>query len=109
MAWHVRQRGETVGPVDEATVERWILDGMHDAEVRDDAGGDFVPIERSRFAPLVAGRQRQDSTAGRLQLCVAGAAVVAVLSLLAILWIAFHRASEGRVRTDVNSASSSPR
>jgi hypothetical protein len=106
VAWYVRQRGETVGPVDDATLERWIRDGMHDVEVREGVGGEWVPVEKSRFAHLPAPRDRLDSAAGRLQLCVAGAGAAAVLSFIIFMWIVRAKLSPPRVAVDVDPAMS---
>jgi hypothetical protein len=104
VAWYVKQRGETVGPVDDTTLERQIRDGMHDAEVREGAGGEWVPVEKSRFAHLLTPRGRLDSVSGRLQLCVAGAGVAAVLALVVIVWIVGSKSSRRQVAADVNPA-----
>lgn len=49
MRWYVSRNGETVGPVEEAQVAEWVRGGMHDAVVRDDAGGHWTPIAHSPF------------------------------------------------------------
>jgi hypothetical protein len=51
MRWYVSRNGETVGPVEEPQVVAWVQAGMWDAMIRDEAGGQWVPISHSPFAP----------------------------------------------------------
>jgi hypothetical protein len=50
MRWYVSRNGETHGPLDEAQVVHWFRGGMHDAMVRDEAGGPWTPILQSPIA-----------------------------------------------------------
>jgi hypothetical protein len=52
MRWYVSRNGETVGPVEEPLVVAWVQAGMWDAMIRDEAGGHWVPVSHSPFAPL---------------------------------------------------------
>lgn len=55
MRWYVSRQGETVGPVDEQTLVGWIRGGMRDASIRDETGGEWMALEMSPFAKLLAG------------------------------------------------------
>ena len=53
MRWYVSRNGETVGPVEEADVANWVRAGMHDAMLRDEAGGPWTPVSQSPFGALL--------------------------------------------------------
>ncbi len=53
MRWFVSRNGQTSGPVDEAEVAAWVRGGMADASVRDEMGGNWMPVAQSPFASLV--------------------------------------------------------
>lgn len=49
MKWYVNRNGETVGPIESKQVDQWIKDGMTDAWVMSDAGGNWMPVKQSPF------------------------------------------------------------
>ncbi len=53
MAWYVSRNGETMGPVDGELVRAWAKNGYHDMYVRDDSGGNWMPIAQSPFSQFV--------------------------------------------------------
>jgi len=57
MRWYVSRNGETTGPVEGSAIAQWgseglIVPGMF---VRDEAGGNWTPVEQSPFASLISG------------------------------------------------------
>lgn len=70
MRWYVNRNGQTSGPVDESQVVEWIRLGMHDATVRDEAGGNWMPLTQSPFAALVPKPRGGVNIMGILDLCL---------------------------------------
>lgn len=54
MRWYVSYKGETHGPVEDAQVAAWAREGLAgDAMVREESGGQWMPIAKSPFGGLV--------------------------------------------------------
>lgn len=85
-------------------MRRWILEGMHDAELRDDTGDEWVTIERSPFASLLSAHPQKDGNSGRLTLYVVGAGAAALASLVVLVWVILSQTSSSRLTADVNAA-----
>jgi hypothetical protein len=95
MRWYVSRNGETVGPVDDAQVTQWVRQGMHDAMVRDEHGGQWVRLSESPFRPMLpmhsrglGGRVLVGAGMGALGL-VCGAIIIGPIGALAIGGAAF--------------------
>lgn len=54
MRWYVTKSGETTGPVDESQITEWVRAGLRGCMVRDDAGGAWMPLDESPFAPTTS-------------------------------------------------------
>ncbi len=58
MRWYVSRNGETIGPVDDAQVATWIRGGMVDGMIRDEQGGQWMPLASSPFRTLIPMHER---------------------------------------------------
>lgn len=54
MRWYVSRNGQTTEtPVDDAQVAAWIQQGMTEAMIRDEQGGQWMPLAQSPFRTLM--------------------------------------------------------
>ena len=54
MRWYVSRNGQTTEtPVEDAQVTAWIQQGMTDAMIRDEHGGQWMPLGQSPFRTLL--------------------------------------------------------
>lgn len=83
MQWYVMRNGETQGPVDGSVVVGWIRAGMHDASVRDEAGGNWMPLAQSPFAQYVA-RPKQSLATIVVLLAILGGVLMVGASTLGV-------------------------
>lgn len=76
MRWFINRNGQTMGPVEEADIVAAVRKGMRGAMVRDEAGGQWIPLDRSPFASVMPRKS------GTWRAVVASLLVGAVVALL---------------------------
>ncbi len=96
MRWFVSRNGQTTGPVEESEVAAWVRGGMADASVRDEAGGNWMPIQASPFAGLLP----PDPAAKTRQVNAVIILLVLVGLPIAFLWYACSGYKESSQKAD---------
>lgn len=96
MQWYVTLQGETIGPHDGQVLFAKLQElsesgrSMAGAHVRDDSGGQWMPIEQSPFATAVVPPARQHQRAASAQVSLRRVAIgvgVTLVTLIGGLWL----------------------
>ena len=89
MRWFVSRNGETQGPFEDSVVAGWVRQGMADASVRDEAGGNWMPVAQSPFGQLLPGSRTKTSPTGFILALFAITAAIYFFSGFPILAVIF--------------------